>query len=173
MPGTTRSIEGVTSIRSGDETVSDLLGQSSLFSIRGHMHTQHKHNPRSTVSHPALPTSCVAFTLTLTLTPTVVRFLQLDRPGRTALQSLREVKKFEPLFMPWDAARTPALHIRIHIPSVVPRSVRAVSVAGPSGASRATCDRHPRTHPHRDDACSLRPFPILTLTLDPSPKLQP
>ena len=121
MPGTTRSIEGVTSIRSGDETVSDLLGQSSLFSIRGHMHT---HNPRSTVSHPALPTSCVAFTLTLTLTPTltltltltVVRFLQLDRPGRTALQSLREVKKFEPLFMPWDAARTPALHIRIHIP---------------------------------------------------------
>ena len=104
----------------------------------------HTHNPRSTVSHPALPTSCVAFTLTLTLTLTptltltltMVRFLQLDRPGRTALESLREVKKFEPLFMPWDAARTPALHIRIHLPSVVPRSVRVVSVGRITGNVR-------------------------------------
>ena len=39
MPGTTRSIDGVTSIRSSDDTVSDMLGQSSLFSIRGHTYT--------------------------------------------------------------------------------------------------------------------------------------
>ena len=66
----------------------------------------------------------------------MVRFLQLDRPGRTALQSLREVKKYERLFMPWDAARTPALHIRIHLPSVVPRSVRVVSVGRITGNVR-------------------------------------
>ena len=65
-------------------------------------------------------------------------FVQIERPGDAAYQTLRDVKKYYPLHMPWPLANKPPLHVRLaaRIESV-PQRVRTVARIG--GDVQVTC----------------------------------
>ena len=109
-----------------------------------------------------MPTHSLAHTHTgHSSSPPATRYVRLDRPKGTALQSLRETQCCAPFFAPWSLTRTPALNIQIAmLIAPVPRSVSVGRITGNAEQARA----RPRY--------SLTPAPANSHP-DPKPSLNP
>ena len=111
-----------------------------------------------------MPTHSLAHTHTgHSSSPPATRYVRLDRPKGTALQSLRETQCCAPFFAPWSLTHTPALNIQIAmLIAPVPRSVSVGRITGNAEQARA-----------RLRYSSPPPQPTPTLTPSPAPQPQP